>query len=97
MAGDKTSTTIHKEASSIFAAMPVEILESGSARVTALMAMQTALVAKLQEVNKDWLDRANIEVSLGSDFMNKLAAAKSPPEFVDACQDWTRQRLDRLA
>jgi len=97
MADDKTSAATHKEAFSIFAATPTEILAAGSARLASLMEMQAALFAKLQEVNKDWLDRANTEMALGSDFLNKLGAAKSPPEIVDACQDWTRQRLDRLA
>jgi hypothetical protein len=97
MADDKTGTTTDQEASSIFAVTPTEFLEAGKARVAALMDMQTAFFAKLQDVNKDWLDRANREMTLGFDFVNKLGAAKSPPEFVDACQDWTTQRLERLA
>jgi hypothetical protein len=59
--------------------------------------MQTELFEKLQEINRNWIDRMQSEAALASEFTTKLTAARSIPETATACQDWARRRMEMSA
>ena len=42
--------------------------------------MQGELLDKLQETNRQWFDRAQLETNLASEFASELTAARSLPE-----------------
>ena len=58
---------------------------------------QSDLTKKATEINRYWIDRGQSEVSLTSEFASKLAAAHSIPDAMAAWQEWSSQRLDRMA
>ena len=74
--------------------IPPEFAAMGEKRIKELAEMQTELIEKLQEANKKWLDRLQLESSLASEFGAKLTAARSIPETATAYQEWASRRVD---
>jgi hypothetical protein len=58
---------------------------------------QTELARTTTEINRYWIDRGQSEASLASEFTSKLAGAHSIPDVMTAWQEWSRQRLERMA
>jgi hypothetical protein len=71
-----------------------EFATMGKKRIEELVKVQTELFEKVQEANQSWLDRMQTEASLASEFGAKLTAARSIPETVTACQEWTSRRTE---
>ena len=82
------------EKSSPSSLIPPEFAAIGKKRLEELVAMQTELLEKLQEVNRNWFDRMHSEVALASEFANKLTAARSIPETATVCQEWASRRMN---
>jgi hypothetical protein len=61
----------------------------GKKRIDEFVKMQAELLDKLQETNRQWLDRAQSEANLASEFASKLAAARSIPDAMTAFQEWS--------
>lgn len=76
---------------------PMELAEMGKKRVEATIAMQTELLDKLQEMNRESLARSHSEVDLASELASKLTAARSFPEAATACQAWASNRMNMFA
>ena len=77
--------------------MPTEFAEMGKKRVEEFVNTQTELLEKLQEMNRQWFDRAQSEANLASEFTSKLTAARSIPEAMAAYQEWTSRRFEMMA
>ena len=77
--------------------MPAEFAAMGKKRVDEFVSMQTELLNKLQETNRQWFERAQSEANLASEFASKLTAARSIPEAIAACQEWTTRRFELIA
>jgi hypothetical protein len=73
---------------------PSEFAAMGKKGLEELIAMQTELFEKLQEMNRNWIERMQSEAALASEFTNKLTAARSIPETATACQDWAKRRME---
>lgn len=58
---------------------------------------QSELVGKLQESNRQWLDRFRAEATLTSELASKLTAARSLPDAMTACQEWGSRRFEMMA
>ena len=58
---------------------------------------QAALLEKFGETNRQWLDRMQAEMSLAAKFSTKLIGARSFPEAMSTCQEWTSRRLEMAA
>ena len=58
---------------------------------------QTEQFDKFEETNRQWLDRVQAEVNLTSEFVSKLAAARSIPDAMTAYQEWGNRRLEIMA
>jgi hypothetical protein len=69
----------------------------GKKRIEDFVNAQTELFEALQATNRQWLDRAQTEANLASEFAAKLTAARSIPDAMTACQDWTTRRFELMA
>jgi Phasin protein len=69
----------------------------GSARIDEFINLQTELLERFQEINRKWLDRAQLEATMASEFASKLASLRSLPEVMTVYQDWTTRRLEMMA
>lgn len=84
-------------ASSPLNVVPMDLAEMGKKRIEATIAIQSELVDKLQDMNREWLTRAQSEVDLASELATSLTAARSWPEATTVCQEWAGKRMNMLA
>ncbi len=77
--------------------IPNELAAMGKKRIDEFINLQTELFEKLQETNRQWLDRAQSEAALASEFASKLTSVRSLPEAMAACQEWTARRFEMMA
>jgi Phasin protein len=85
------------ELSSLFSRVPTEFGEMGKKQIEAFSNAQTELLNNLQEINKHWVGRIQSESNIASEFVSKLTAARSIPDAMTACQEWTSRRLELMA
>lgn len=76
---------------------PTVLAEMGKKRLEATIEMQTELLDKWQEVNREWLACVQSEVDLASKLTSKLTAARSLPDSATTCQEWASKRMDMIA
>ena len=88
---------VQKEKSSSPNLLPAEFAEMGKKRVDEFVNAQTELVEKLQEMNRQWFDRAQSEANLASELASKLTAARSIPDAMAAYQEWASRRFEMMA
>lgn len=93
----KESQSARGEASSLLNLMPGELATMGKRRIDEFLNVQSELFDKLQETNRQWLDRAQSEANLASEFASKLSAARSIPDAMIVCQEWTARRFELMA
>jgi hypothetical protein len=55
--------------------------------------MQQELLKTVEEVNRNWLGRMEVERNLASELMAKLTTARLAPEIATAYQDWMTRRM----
>ncbi len=77
--------------------MQIDFAAMGGKRIEEFVNLQTKLLNEFQETNRQWFDRAQSEVNLASEFAAKLTAARSVPEAMAACQEWTSRRFAMMA
>ena len=77
--------------------IPTEFAEMGKKRIEEFVNMQTELLNELQETNRQWFDRAQSEANVASEFASKLTGARSIPEAMATCQEWTSRRFEMMA
>lgn len=58
---------------------------------------QSELFTKIQEINQHWLERAQSEVALATEFASKMTSARSLPDATTVCQEWAGQRMKLAA
>lgn len=85
------------EKSSLFNPIPAEFATVGKKRIEDFVNAQTELFERIQDTNRQWLDRVQTEVNLASEFATKLTSARSIPDAMSACQDWTIRRFELMA
>lgn len=74
-----------------------ELAAVGKRQIDEFVKMQTELLDKLQEMNRQWLDRAKLNANLASELASKLTAARSIPDAMAVCQEWTSRRFEMMA
>ena len=77
--------------------MPAEFAAMGRKRMDEFAKVQTELLDKISETNREWFERAQAEVDLASEFASKLTAARSLPDAARACQEWSGRRFELMA
>jgi len=86
----------HPELFSLFSQVPAEFGELGKKQIEAFSNAQMEFLSNLQEINKHWMDRMQSEANIASEFVSKLTAARSIPDAMTACQEWTSRRLELM-
>jgi hypothetical protein len=76
---------------------PIEFAEIGKKRFEEFVNLQIQLLDTFQETNRQWFDRAKSEADLASEFASKLSAARSLPEAMTACQQYSGRRFEMMA
>lgn len=94
MAKKETHTERPEESAGL---VPAQFAAMGKKQIDEFVKMQAELLDQLQETNRQWLDRAKSEADLASEFAAKLGAARSIPEAMTACQEWSTRRLEMMA
>ncbi len=77
--------------------VPVEFAAMGKKRFEDFVNAQTELWDKLQETNRQWVERMQSDANMASEFASKLTAARSIPDAMTACQEWTSRRFEMMA
>ena len=77
--------------------IPPEFAAMGKKRFEDFVAMQSELVEKLQQMNRNWLDRMQSDATLVSEFATELTAARSIPETATVSQKWAARRMEMAA
>lgn len=93
----KESHNEQTEKSSLPNLIPAEFAVSGKKRVEDFINAQTDLLDKLQETNRQWFDRVELEANLASEFASKMTAARSIPDAMTACEEWASRRFEMMA
>jgi hypothetical protein len=82
---------------SALSSMPAEFAAAGRKSFEDFTKAQTELLEKLRESNRQWIERVQSEANLASEFAAKLSAARSIPDAMSACQEWTSRRFEMMA
>ncbi len=69
----------------------------GARRVDDCLNAQAELVKAVDGINRRWLGRMQSERALASEFAAKMAAARTLPDAMAACRQWSRRRLALMA
>ncbi len=93
----KESHSERTEKSALPNLVPAEFAAMGKKRVEDFVNAQTELLDKLRETNRQWFERVQSEANLASEFAAKLTAARSIPDAMTACQEWTSRRFEMMA
>lgn len=93
----KDSHTERTEKSLLPNLRPTVFAEMGEKRVEEFVNTQTELFERLQEMSRQWFDRAQSEANLASELASKLTAARSVPEAMAAYQEWVSRRFEMMA
>ena len=73
-----------------------EVGKYGQNQLNALIEMQRGICTVVEEANRNWLARLEMERELTSDLATKLSSAKSFPDAAKVYQEWANHRMQLL-
>lgn len=73
-----------------------EVGKYGQKQLDALIEMQKGICTVVEEANRNWLARLEVERELTSDLTTKLSNAKTLPDAAKVYQDWANHRMQLL-
>jgi len=76
---------------------PAQFAEMGQKQVAALVDMQRELIGVIEEVSREWADRAQDEAKLATEFAGKLSTARSIPDATAIWHEWLTRRMEIFA
>src|SRR5215470_12218001 len=76
---------------------PIGLAAMGEKGMEEFAKAQAVLFGTLQETHQRWLDRMQSEARLASEFTRRVTNARSVPDAVAACREWTSQQLEMMA
>jgi hypothetical protein len=85
------------EKSTDFRAFPVDLADTGKKQFESMIGVQKQFVETASEMNRAWIARAQSEANLVSDFIGKLASARSLPDVASAYQECMGRQLQIFA
>ena len=74
-----------------------DIGKLGQKQADGFLDMQRQLWNLVEEANRSWIARAELERDLASDLANQLSTAKTLPDVAKVYQGWVGRRLQVLA
>jgi hypothetical protein len=96
MAQKQQHSSQQPELSSLFRRVPTEFGELGKKQIEAFSNAPSELLNNLQQINKHWVGRMQSEANIASELVSNLTAARSIPDAMTACQEWTSRRLEMM-
>ena len=77
--------------------IPSELLETARKQIESLLEVQKELMQTLEGINHDMFSRAKKEADIASEFVGKLASARSIPDATATYQEWATKEMELLA
>jgi hypothetical protein len=77
--------------------IPSDLIEASRKRIEALLEVQKELMQTLEGINHDVFSRAKKEADIASEFIGKLAAARSFPDATTTYQQWATKEMELLS
>src|SRR5579859_6613729 len=77
--------------------IPSEIIDVTRKRIEALLDVQKELMQMLEGINHDLFNRAKKEAELATEFVGKLAGARSVPDATSTYHEWATKEMELLA
>jgi Phasin protein len=79
------------------ALIPSELLDVAKKKIEALLEVQKELMQTLEGINHELFNRAKKEAELASEFVGKLASARSVPDATTTYHEWASKEMELLA
>jgi hypothetical protein len=77
--------------------IPSEIIDVTRRRIESLLEIQKEMMQMLEGINHELFSRAKKEAELASEFVGKLASAKSVPDATSTYHEWATKEMELLA
>jgi hypothetical protein len=77
--------------------IPSELIETARKQIESLLEVQKELMQTLEGINHDVFSRAKKEADIASEFVGKLASARSIPDATTTYQEWATKEMELLA
>jgi hypothetical protein len=85
------------EKSSLPNLTPTGLAAMGEKRMEEFAKVQAVIFSTLHETHRRWLGRMQSEARLASEFTERVTRARSMPDAMAACREWTSHRLEMMA
>jgi hypothetical protein len=85
------------EKSSLSKLTPTGLAAMGEKRMEEFAKVQAVIFSALHEAHQRWLGHMQSEARLASEFTARVTSARSIPDAMSACREWTSQRLEMMA
>ncbi len=79
------------------AGAPPSVVNWGQHQTETALNLQKAILESCEQASRAWVDRMQSEISLWSDFANKISGTKSIPEAFEAYTKCVSQRMQMAA
>ncbi len=76
---------------------PTQLIKFGQKQVDAFIEMQREFCNSVEQANRNWATRAELERDVTVECATKLLAAKTFPEAATAYEEWMSRRMTALA
>src|SRR6202051_2059823 len=77
--------------------LPSELLDVPKKQIESLLEVQKELMQMLEGINHELFNRAKKEAELASEFVGKIAAARSVPDATSTYHEWASKEMELLA
>jgi len=77
--------------------VPAELLSLAQKQIESLLEVQKELMQALEGINRELFVRATKETELASEFLGKLAGARSVPDATTTYREWATKEMELLA
>src|ERR1700730_13535524 len=94
---DAMTQTNHDSEKVMPTLIPSELLETARKQIESLLEVQKELMQTLEGINHDMFSRAKKEADIASEFVGKLASARSIPDATTTYQEWATKEMELLA
>ncbi len=91
------SQTEHNEESAPLLMASSEFADMWKKGIEGFFHVNEDFIHGLNETNRHWLDRIQLEAKLASEFGSKMAASRSLPEVLMVGQEWASQHFKMMA
>jgi hypothetical protein len=85
------------EKSSLPNLTPKSLAAMGERRMEDFAKAQSVILNTLQETHRRWLDRMQSEARRASELTERVTNARSIPDAMAACREWTSRRFEMMA